>query len=196
MKISHLIAEARSIREASWQGVSPTDFGARIRAIPGYQHKSILKSFLDQVSRGRTLSDKQVAVLDKIEKEAPKNQTGLAPDPHMVERIYTTMAKAIQGVWGNTTKKTATKPRGFVKMVRGRSLPRGGMGVEFIFDNGFELLDFGAVKIDGNGDRDYNGIASNDDYERAMRQDFIDTAERAIAGLVPPHSTAKNTRAK
>lgn len=39
----------------------------RIEKIPGWANKDILRSFHDQVGRGRTLSEKQVAVLEKFE---------------------------------------------------------------------------------------------------------------------------------
>lgn len=44
----------------------------RIKAIPGYQRSRFLMSVLQQVQRGRNLSPKQLAVVEKIERETTK----------------------------------------------------------------------------------------------------------------------------
>lgn len=70
----------------------------RIEKIPGFDRSNFLRSLRDQALRGRALSDKQLAVLDKIEREAkpgraetpkvPSNAIDWAPKGYYDSNAY------------------------------------------------------------------------------------------------------------
>ena len=75
-----------------------SEYVERIKSIPNYDRSNFLQSILAQVLRGRTLSEKQLAVLEKIERESPRSQS--KPQPRVEERVP---SKAVQvGKWWDT----------------------------------------------------------------------------------------------
>ena len=54
--------------------LAESDIQKRIEALPGWDRQTFLRSLHDQAGRGKALSPKQMAVLERIEGEQGDNQ--------------------------------------------------------------------------------------------------------------------------
>lgn len=152
--------------------VNKEEIRKRIEAIPGWQRSNFLQSLYRQVERF-PLSDKQVAILDKIEKEqaarpkAPGSHADVQLNPRK-EWLETTQIQEMIGHLRKKSPVTVYDPRGLVEP---NQKLHGHMVNELATDfyGGAEEHAERNADEDDSKKREYNSVMQ-EKYERAARE--------------------------